>query len=143
MVDKLILTEAQVSEELAISKKPDFDKNTLSKQVHLKHTKLDFTLLAYLRAHLLISYDQELQANSKVTEPSDIDYELYVLEHYRMCLEKVRSHKNLPSAEAVSNEPLDTVSTEFRRKMIRTFRTEQAKLLERQFSIVQSVKKVL
>lgn len=54
----------------------------------LKRTKLDFILMSYLRAHLLLSYPND-PLHLKVTEPCDIDYELYVLQYYSRFLMRV------------------------------------------------------
>lgn len=55
--------------------------------MYLKASKLDSDLLSYLRAHLLVSYEGENVTKIKVTEPSDITYELLVLQAYQSLLD--------------------------------------------------------
>jgi len=85
LVKAFVLNESEVREEHIASNESDFDKSTASKQISLKTTKLDFVLMSYLRAHLLISYPDTL-LSLKVTEPTDVDYELYMLSAYRIFL---------------------------------------------------------
>jgi len=75
LTDNLILSEEQIKAEVAASKEDSYDKSTASKSLTLKHTRLEAQLLAYLRAHLLISYPELPLKPLKVTEPSDFDYE--------------------------------------------------------------------
>ncbi len=52
------------------------EQGLLAKKVYLKASKLDSDLLSYLRAHLLVSYEGEDVTKIKVTEPSEVRYEL-------------------------------------------------------------------
>lgn len=56
----------------------------------LKASKLDFTLMSYLRAHLLLTYDKPV---TKVTEPTDLTFELLVLQAYKSVLTLVSHYK--------------------------------------------------
>ena len=77
LIRALVLTEAEVrsdrSLEATVKKE---EQGLLAKKVYLKASKLDSDLLSYLRAHLLLSYEGEDVTKIKVTEPSDVCYEL-------------------------------------------------------------------
>jgi hypothetical protein len=77
-----MLTEDEVRIEHLDSQASSFDKKTSSKKLYLKATKLNPDLLAYLRAHLLLRYESDL-TKLKVSEPTDVEYELLILEAYQ------------------------------------------------------------
>ena len=95
LIDNLILSEEEIKEEIAQSKKEGYDKSSASKLINLKHARLEPQLLSYLRAHLLISYPDLPLKPLKVTEPSDLEYETYVLDHYSRCLDRIVEQKRI------------------------------------------------
>jgi len=66
-----------------------FGSSGTSKKIALKRNKLHFLLMSYLRAHLLVSYQKDLKNYKVMTEPSDIEYEIYVLDAYKCFLDRV------------------------------------------------------
>ena len=54
--------------------------------IELKAKTLNKNLLSYLRAHCLLFYNGKDIANLRVTEPTDIEYELMILDAYQKVL---------------------------------------------------------
>jgi hypothetical protein len=120
LVTALVLDEAAVVAEHSKSLLPDYDKTEASKQILLKASKLDFTLMSYLRAHLLLTYDNPV---SKVTEPTDRDFERIVLKTYKQVLDYVCAQKKIGLPQSVS------ISDPYRQSLVTTWNQEQHKIM--------------
>jgi hypothetical protein len=120
LVTALVLDEAAVVAEHSKSLLPDYDKTEASKQILLKASKLDFTLMSYLRAHLLLTYDKQV---SKVTEPTDRDFERIVLKTYKQVLDYVCAQKKIGLPQSVS------ISDPYRQSLVTTWNQEQHKIM--------------
>ena len=65
-----------------------FSKNTIG--IELKAKSLNKSLLSYLRAHCLMFYNGKDISSLRVTEPTDIDYELMILNTYEKILNQFK-----------------------------------------------------
>jgi hypothetical protein len=59
-----------------------------SKQIKLKSNRLHTTLMSYLRAHLMLTYPKTIKSGD-VQTPSDLAFELYVIDAYSKFLYRV------------------------------------------------------
>lgn len=73
-----------------------------------------------------------------MTEPSDIDFELYMLKAYKRFIDHVVKQKKIDG----KTEHI-TLESPFRRMLIETWRREQLRLIEHQYSLVDTLHKVL
>ena len=116
-------------------------EESLTKKIHLKATRLDNTMLGYLRAHCLIMYQGPNLEQLKVTQPCDLDYELMVLDVYSRILEHLRA--DCPERfEPVSDHDIEA-SAAHRKHFIKVYRNEQVKIFQHQLSLIETVKSVL
>lgn len=58
--------------------------------------------MSYLRAFLMATYDKNLH-KLKTTEPSDVAFELHVLQCYRVFIERVAVIKSLSKQSTVTS----------------------------------------
>ena len=87
LIKAMVLDEDQVRHEFSTGHKT-------SKRIQLKPSKLDFITLAYLRAHLYATYSETIDS-FRVTEPTNVEFELCVLDGYSMLLDRVTECKQL------------------------------------------------
>ena len=98
MVKALVVPNNEIEEGLQkdfeLHKAEDADKNlmfsTKTLKVELKAKTLNKHLLSYLRAHCLLFYSGSDIANLRVTDATDIDYELLILNTYEKVLNQFK-----------------------------------------------------
>jgi len=104
--------------------------NALStKKLQLKATKLNMELLSYLRAHCLLMYKGDSITSIKLFEPSDLPFEITVLETYQEVL-KVMKSRFSPKFSHIQSEGEVEASLDHRTHFVRVYRDEQRKIWE-------------
>jgi hypothetical protein len=81
-VEKLV--NALLVPENTLAELVDKDEKTLG--IHLKPSKLEPNLIAYIRAQSLLMYKGDKIMDIKMTEPVDINFEIIVLTVYKAIL---------------------------------------------------------
>ena len=112
----------------------------MTHRIPLKYNKLNDDLLAYLRAHCLLFYQGTDTSKITATEPTDIDYESFVLKAYRKVLDRFKE-VNLPQrfSPQSKDEIVADSNNELRKQMIEIYRYDQCKIIAAQYSIVNTI----
>lgn len=106
--------------ESSLADLTDKDEKTLA--IHLKPNKLEANLIAYIRAQSLLMFKGDNIMSIKMTEPTDIVYEITVLKVYKAILEKI--YENNPERFTPLNEddPVLKDMMPHRIEFVRTYR---------------------
>lgn len=135
------LVNALLVSESALTDLPDRDEKTLA--IHLKPSKLEPNLIAYIRAQSLLMFKGDNITDIKMVDPVDINYEIIVLTVYKAILERIY-HSN-PERFALLNEdePLLKEMPPWRVEFVRVYRASQRRILAGHIQIVNSCLSVL
>ena len=151
IIQALVVPNKEIEEGLQkdneLEKGDDYDKNSLfSKRtltIELKPKVLNKSLLAYLRAHCLMFFSGKDIGSIRVTEPTDLEYELMILDTYEKVLTSFKE-KNEGRFDIDCEDEINAkASYEHRNLFIRQYRTEQCKILANQFSLLKTMKLIL
>ena len=97
--------------------------------IELKAKTLNKNLLSYLRAHCLLFYNGKDIANLRVTEPTDLEYELMILDAYQKVLTLFKQENNGRFDLSGEGDMDVEASLPHRRQFIETYRREQNKIM--------------
>ena len=111
--------------------------------IELKAKTLNKNLLSYLRAHCLLFYNGKDIANLRVTEPTDLEYELMILDAYQKVLTLFKQENNGRFDLSGEGDMDVEASLPHRRQFIETYRREQNKIMANQFSLLATLKMIL
>ena len=91
----------------------------------------------------MLFYNGKDIANLRVTEPTDLEYELMILDAYQKVLTLYKQENNGRFDLSGEGDMNVEASLPHRRQFIETYRREQNKIMANQFSLLATLKMIL